>query len=83
MVTGIYLFQFASILVPCPFDNSQLILIPTSNPLRHIPNPQSSINNLQTKIPMSPPSSHRKRGAPPGNHNAIKHGFYSKKFEES
>ena len=33
---------------------------------------------------MSPPSSTpRKRGAPPGNCNAVKHGFYSRKFKNS
>lgn len=25
----------------------------------------------------------RKRGAPPGNHNALKHGFYSRKFKHT
>jgi hypothetical protein len=33
---------------------------------------------------MSPPSSSpRKRGAPPGNRNALKHGFYSRKFKKA
>jgi len=34
----------------------------------------------RTKPTNPPPPATRKRGAPPGNQNAIKHGFYSRRF---
>ena len=32
--------------------------------------------------PSAPPAGRRGRGAPPGNKNALKHGFYSRSFRE-
>ena len=41
-----------------------------------MPNPKSAFNNPQSKISS-------RRGAPPGNLNALKHGFYARQFKKA